>query len=370
MNILVINSLRATDRALVNLFKDLNENNEFFFFSSEAEFLEHMSLPRGKIFLGPADSGWLGRWGFILFLPWLWLVYFFLWPRWAENKIDRVICLGVRAEIVFTPLANWRKAKSIWWKVPGENEAVGFLRLLEKKFSNLAEQAAFTIEETERLLAAGEAPEKIHNVSLGIGSDAVECQEDIFSNLAKVGKPASFFKNFTLGTVATATDRRRLEILLQVVKNCSQFIPNLRLVVIGDLGDNANLNWLVRKMGLERRVWLVGAQKKLLSWLVDFDLFISLAENPGLVELEILLLASANGLPLIGFPGKNLSEIIIAGETGAIISREGADEMTRLILEIEPDQVSRQRWGEGARRLVNGHFRREKQLERLKDLMI
>jgi len=198
---------------------------------------------------------------------------------------------------------------------------------------------------------------------------ALEQQDNLFSSLAKADKPYSFYKNFTVGAAVMPGDRRRLEILLQAVKGCVNFIPNFRLVVIGLGPENGNLNWLIKNLGLERRVWLVGEQKNLLQWFDDLDLYVVLAENPSLADLEKALAAASRGLPLVGFPSANLSEVIVEGRNGFTNEINNANALTQKIIALESDERGRKILGENGQRLVLENFDRQKQLKRLKEIL-
>jgi len=227
----------------------------------------------------------------------------------------------------------------------------------------------FTASETENLLQGGCRPENIHNISLGLNLKTAERQENIFSSLAKADKPYSFYKNFTVGVICQDNDRRRLEILLQAVKQCLNLIPNFRLVVLGQDPSNDNLNWLIKNLGLTGRVWLLGEEKDLAQWFKDLDLYITLAENPRLNDLEKAIAASSCGVPLLGWPEKNLSAIISEGENGCLLAETGAEAIAQKIIAMEADERLRRIMGKNGKRLVRENFDRQKQIERLQEIL-
>jgi glycosyltransferase involved in cell wall biosynthesis len=355
--ILIIDSAKNTNLPLAGIFSDLR-NDDFSFVWLKAA--------KRRVFLGPELVNFWALAFFVILLPALWAGYlFYLASCRRREEISEIICVGDREKIVFTPLARFLKIKTVWFELPGEIDRRP-LRL-RRLFSGPAGLIVFTPADAERLVGAGFEPGQISDVSLGMNWQAAEQQDDIFSNLAKADKPYSFYKNFTIGAVAEKGDRRRLEILLQAVKNCANLIPNVRLVVIGQDTSSGNLNWLVKKLGLERRVWLVGEQKKLLQWFDDLDLYLILAENPKLADLERALLATSRGVPLLGFPAQSSPAFIIDSQTGFISEAGNAEALAQKIIMIEADEPGRKKIGENGRQLVYQNFDRQKQLARLRE---
>ena len=369
-NVIVVNSAKKIDQSLFDLFAALSRENYYFFWLAGERGL--ISQPDGekikKSFFGPEPRNFFTTSTFVLLLPALWLWYlFFLYFRKRQEGIAKIICVGNREKFIFTPLAKILGIGVIWLEMPGQSRRR--FKKIWQFFSGPAGLITFTPTEAEDLAASGFKKDKIYNISLGVNLQSVERQDNLFSSLAKADKPYSFYKNFSVGAVAEAADRRRLEILLQAVKACLNIIPNFRLVVIGQGPESGNLNWLVKKLGLERRVWLVGEQKNLLQWFDDLDLYIILAENPGLADLERALAAASRGLPLLGLPAQNLSDIIIEGQNGFTSEANSAEALAQKIITIEADDKARKVLGENGRKMVCDHFDRQKQLQRLKEII-
>jgi glycosyltransferase involved in cell wall biosynthesis len=364
-NFLVIDSKNKVSQPLAALFSDLGES-DFYFTWLTADSSFSKASPK-KIFLGPELVGF---WAIIFYilLPVFWVSYLFYLVSRRRKGVFGLICVGDREKIIFTPLASFLKIKIIWIELPGEIKPQLFK--LQKLFSGSAELIVFTAADAKSLVAAGLKPEQVSNISLGVNWPAAEQQDNIFSNLAKADKPYGFYKNFTIGVVAEKDDRHRLEILLQAVKSCTNLIPNLRLVVIGQDTSSGNLNWLVKKLGLERRVWLVGEQKKLLQWFDDLDLYLILAENPKLAGLERALLAASRSVPLLGFFVPSLADIIIDNQTGFTSDSDSAETLAQKIIMIEADEPNRKKVGNNGQQLACHSFDRQQQLVKLREILV
>jgi glycosyltransferase involved in cell wall biosynthesis len=363
--ILIIDSEKDMSQPLAGLFSDLG-SDEFSLTWLASGFSSPGAKPK-MLFLGPEPASWWLAAIFIFLLPGLWLGYFLKIYSCRREGISEMICIGVREKIIFTPLARLWGIKTIWLELPGQ-DARRLLRL-RRIFSGPSILAVFTLADAERLAGAGFKPENISNISLGVNRQSIEQQDNIFFNLAKADKPYSFYKNFTLGAVAENSDHRRLEVLLQAVKASTNLIPNLRLVVIGQDTFSGNLSWLVKRLGLERRVWLVGEQKRLLQWFDDLDLYLILAENPKLADLERALLAASRGVPLLGFPDQDISQIIIDGQTGFVSESGSAEMLAQKIIMVESDETVRKKIGENGRYSVIHNFDRQQQLSRLREIL-
>jgi glycosyltransferase involved in cell wall biosynthesis len=364
---IIINSTKKIDQSFFDLFCSLGLDNNFFISSSAVNALcQPLQGSVKKIYFPPNPDEIIGRIIFFISLPFFWLGYSF-WLASLGRNLDKIVCVGAREKIIFTPLAKFFKIKIIWLELPG-SKIFGLSRL-GKIFSAKAELVVFSARDEKDLIESGTSSEKICNISLGVNFQATEQQDNIFSSLAKADKPYSFYKNFTVGVICENDDRRRLEVLLQAVKGCLNLIPNFRLVVIGQDTGSGNLSWLIKSLGLERRVWLVGEQKNLSQWFSDLDLYVVLAKNPQLGDLERALAAAACGVPLLGFPSRNISDIISEGQNGIIVQEGGAEAIVQEIITFEADERSRRIMGENGKKLVQQDFDRQRQLDKLKMIL-
>jgi len=369
-NIIIVNSAKKIDQSFFDLFADLEKEKYFSAWVTDSDFLVP-ARPDAEIkrkYFGPETENFIGVLAFIFLLPALWLGYFFSLASWRQREnTAKIVCVADREKVIFTPLAIILRLGIVWLEMPGGNQRQ--FRKLRRLFSRSVELITFTPTDAENLARDGFNKERIHNISLGVNLQSADRQDNLFSSLAKADKPYSFYKNFTIGAWCGSGDRRRLEILLQSARSCVNLIPNFRLVVIGQDTSSGNLNWLIKKLGLERRVWLVGEQKNLLQWFDDLDLYIVLAENPGLIDLERALMAASRGLPLLGFPSENLIDIIIKDQNGFICQNDSAAALAQEIIALESDERQRKILGANGRKLVYANFDRQKQLQRLKEII-
>jgi glycosyltransferase involved in cell wall biosynthesis len=152
------------------------------------------------------------------------------------------------------------------------------------------------------------------------------------------------------------------------VKNCSNVIPNIQLVVIGASAERRNLNWLSKKLGIEKKVWFVGEQEDLIKWFDSFDLYFSLSNNPNLFDLETALLAMSRGVPVVVFHHGAFQDFISDGESGFIVEPGKVEALTGKLIDIEPDKHLLKKVGLMGQSLVLERLNRKAQVEKLKSL--
>jgi glycosyltransferase involved in cell wall biosynthesis len=366
--IIIVNSAKRIDQSFFELFAELGAENNFFAWTAGAAVGQWPNIKIANKIFPPAPDNFFSAIIFILLLLAFWAGYFFsLLSFKRQENIAAIICVNKREKLIFTPLAKILKIKIFWLELPDRAEYK--LKKLWNYFSRPAQLLVFTAADAENSVKAGFKPENIYNISLGVNFPVRERQDDIFSSLAKADKPYSFYKNFTVGAICADKDLRRLEILVQAVKGCLNLIPNFRLVVIGQDASSANLNWLIKSLGLQQRVWLVGEQKNLLPWFDDLDLYFNLAENCGLTELERVLLAAVRGVPLLGWSERNLSDIISEGQNGLVVEEPGAEALAQQIITLEADERARRIMAENGKKMVKEKFDRQEQLGRLKTVL-
>lgn len=366
--ILIANSLRSGNKPLSALIKALIGRFDLAVWAADSFFVDRFPGAK-KSYFGPPAAG-AGSVLFILFCVFSWPVYFFLilWQR-IRKQIAAVVCLGKNEKILLTLPARLCGAKVLWLEgVEERYHKFSPTTWLLIVFSRLAQVVVFTSSSAQNLSISGFKAKNIVNLSLGVDLDYAH-QDNLFSELAVSDKPYRFFKNFSIGTVVDFGDRGQFENLLKAIKSCSNIIPNIQLVVIGASRERRNLNWLSKKLGIEKLVWFVGEQDDLVKWFDSFDLYFSLASNPNLFDLETALLAMSRGVPAVVFRHPAFADFISEGETGFIAEAGDVEALTRKLIDIEPDKKLLKRVGANSQNLVFQNFGRRQQAELLVKLI-
>jgi glycosyltransferase involved in cell wall biosynthesis len=362
MKILVINTLKGRNKPLVGLLNALSSRFVLDVRSSD-EFLAG-SFPGGrKVLFGPAAGGAFD----LLFYPFaavLWPAYF-LWLFFAKlrGRFEALLCIGENEKVLLTLPSRILGLKVLWLELPERRHARWSLSTwLLAWFSRFARVVCFTSASMASLADTGFKRENLVVLPPAAESEYAH-QDDIFSELAAADKPRTFFKSFSIGTVVDFSDRGHFETLLKAVKNCSNIIPNIQLVVIGSSRERRNLNWLSRKLGIESKVWFVGEQRDLVKWFDSFDMYFALSSDPNLFDLETALLAMSRGVPTAVFKHGNFDDFLVDGQTGLVMEERDADSLAKKIIDVEPDKRFLERLGANAKDLVDGRLNRKNQVD-------
>jgi glycosyltransferase involved in cell wall biosynthesis len=357
--LLIINSQLGGNKPLAGIFEALSGAYDLEFWAAD-DFWSGKSFKEVKKLFFPKSLILI-----FLFWPCLAPVYFFLLLFFRFNPLSarRVIMIGPAAKILFSWPAKMLGLKIFWLELPGER-----ISRLAKKFQDIFSKSPFRIVFTSagRLALAEKIPAgKIFSLCPGFPAETKIRQGDIFSEMADSAKPAWFLKSFTIGAVVDFSDFSQFEIFLKALKKCSSSIPGIQAVVIGSVSRRRDLNWLLKKMGLERRVWFVGEQEDLAKWLESFDLYMFIASHPNLFDLETVLLAMFCGAPVIAFRHEDLEDFLFDKETGFLENEQNADRLADRFIEIWRDKPSLDKAAKAGERLVAGLSGREKQKEEL-----
>jgi glycosyltransferase involved in cell wall biosynthesis len=106
-------------------------------------------------------------------------------------------------------------------------------------------------------------------------------------------------------------------------------LPKARLEIVGDGPEKEKLLLEIRKLGLESKIQLIGAQKNVRKFLSCWDLFVlpSISETFGIVILE----AMEQKVPVIASAVGGIPEIIKDGKTGILVPPADSEKLAKTI---------------------------------------
>lgn len=139
-----------------------------------------------------------------------------------------------------------------------------------------------------------------------------------------------------------------------------------RLLLIGDGPEKVPCRILAEELGVLDRVHFLGnriAVDRILP-IADLLLLPSTVESFGLVALE----AMACGVPVVGYDGGGLPEVVRHGKDGMLAPLGDLERMIEMTLELLQTNGLRERMGESARERATGTFSTEKVITRYEDL--
>ena len=366
--ILLINSSSEKINPLNNIFEELQKQNYCFDY-----LFSKNKLNLGYLYLGINLKNKINFLFFLFLWPFFLLYYFFvlLYKKFKKN-IDIIICVNWNEKIIFTFLAKLLNIKTIWLELPDndyENKPK-FLILLFKIFSNWAKIIVFFQASFDKLKKIKIKEDKIKLIFIGIKTYQIKKQDNIFSKIANNKKEANLIKKyFTIGTVTDFHDIEYLESLLHAIKICTNVIPNLQLIVVGENEEKRKkLNWLATKLEINNLTWFVGYQKHLKKWLDSFSIFISTVKTPRLMNLKLILYAMSTGLPIINTKKDIYFNNLEVEEFGLFIDFD-KESLAQGIIKLYKNKELATKLGNNANKIANQYFNFEKMIEDIKKLL-
>lgn len=154
----------------------------------------------------------------------------------------------------------------------------------------------------------------------------------------------------TIGAVGRLAPQKGFDVLLRALVR----IPGVRLVIVGDGPDRAELERLSRELGVADRTSFAGWIDEPRNLLRSFDVLAVPSRNEGfpLTVLEGLLAEVAVVATDVG----SVSEAVVPGETGALVEPEDVDGLAAALHALLADPEERQRLGRRGRELVLARF--------------
>lgn len=373
-NVLLVDSSRSADPGLVDLLKSLKDDNYSFylFLGRELDDFGDEGWNGKRFFFGPRIRGTFGGSAFFALWPFLWLSFLLkLISLKKKSRIDRVLLVNDNEKLLFSSLGRFLRLKVFWLEMPenGNSKRSFILRHFLRKASKKAVIMTFTRARGASLEAMGASKDNIKNISLGINIYSHELQDDIFSNLAKNDDNYPRIKRFTVGAVANLDKRSYMENIFRALQLCVNMIPQLQVVVIGEGEERKNLNWLAKRMELDKIIWFVGRQENIRKWMDNFSVYAAINEDLGLVDMNIILEAMSCSLPVIGFKDEKLEGVIDNGVNGFLVKPGDADTLARKIVMLEQDYIMRSNFGKRAKQRTEERFSRKRQIDSINSIM-
>ncbi len=146
---------------------------------------------------------------------------------------------------------------------------------------------------------------------------------------------------------------KRLLDVVEIFDRVQKQLP-AKLLLMGDGPDRAAAEWLVRRKGIQERVFFLGKQERVHEKLAISDLMLlpSQLESFGLAALE----AMACEVPSIATRVGGVPEVIEDGRTGCLAEIGDVDHMARCAVELLSDEKKLREMGYRARVSARSRF--------------
>lgn len=156
------------------------------------------------------------------------------------------------------------------------------------------------------------------------------------------------------GTVGRLQRVKDQATLLRAFAAAREVVPGARLIVVGDGPLRPELERIAHDLQMQSHIWFAGARNDVAEVLREIDVFVlpSLAEGISNTMLE----AMATGLPVVAtYVGGN-SELIVEGETGALVPPADVTSLASALVRYAKDDMRRRTHGLAARRRAETFF--------------
>ena len=133
-----------------------------------------------------------------------------------------------------------------------------------------------------------------------------------------------------VGTVSRLVEVKDIGLLLETAKLLQISRPDVRFIIVGDGPQRVDLEAQVIKLGLSGTVELRGEVRPAWSALREFNIFALTSVSEG-IPLSVLE-AMSLGLPVVATKVGGMSEVVVDGVTGYLVSRNADRKRTAVAL--------------------------------------
>jgi len=132
-------------------------------------------------------------------------------------------------------------------------------------------------------------------------------------------------------------------------------------------GEVQRYRRLAEELDVRDRVHFLGEKENPFPEMSRADLFVLPSRSEGFPN--VLLEAMALGRPVLAADCETGPDEVIDGENGRLFPVEDHRALARHIQELAADEQARQEMGTRARETIQGHFRLERQLSKIKRIL-
>lgn len=145
----------------------------------------------------------------------------------------------------------------------------------------------------------------LNNKKVKIINNAIDVHKFLFNSNKRdrIRKSFNISNSYVIGNVARLSYQKNQAFLLKLVKKLSLDIPQVKLLLVGNGEDEAELKKMVDKMGLSDKVLFLGIRKDIPGLLSAFDVFALPSRYEGLP----VVLSEAQSSGLVSFVSDNVT---------------------------------------------------------------
>lgn len=158
----------------------------------------------------------------------------------------------------------------------------------------------------------------------------------------------------TVGRLQTVKDQLNLVRAVAIARGQGEAGARLRLVIAGDGPQRAEVEAEIAATGIGDITWLAGARSDVPEVMRALDIFALPSQAEGISNT--ILEAMASGLPVVATEVGGNAELVVEGETGALVPAQDPHAMAQALLRYTADAALRQSHGTAGRQRVERNF--------------
>ena len=158
------------------------------------------------------------------------------------------------------------------------------------------------------------------------------------------------------------------DLLIPVMVSIVRWLPDAKLLLVGDGDLREALAQSAATAGLERSVILLGKRHDVPALLAISDVFVFCSHFEGLPL--VLLEAMAAGKPVVAVDLPGLCEVVQDGATGYLVRERDAERLASAVLEVVDNRERGRKMGQSGRQLVDARFGMTTCVRRLEEVYL
>jgi len=153
---------------------------------------------------------------------------------------------------------------------------------------------------------------------------------------------------------------------IKLALGVNQILPNVRFILVGDGVLRKSIERLIRKFALQQHIILTGWRRDIPDILSATDVFVLTSLWEGLPVAALEALASAK--PVVATYTGGISEVIVEGENGFLVSPTDMQGMCKKLTILLRNSGLRKAMSENAKEALTSDFLTDTMVEKTQDL--
>jgi glycosyltransferase involved in cell wall biosynthesis len=281
-----------------------------------------------------------------------------------QQRADVVHNYLLRANLVGSVAARLARVPVVLSSKRGCHERRGFSLLAAKIGNALSDRVTVNAEAVREFVHANEGCPKDKMTVIPSGVDT-----DRFRPLAGTGFKARLGlpeDRPVIGVVTRMRVRKGVEEFIRAVGQVRQAHADAHSVIVGEVDLDDGLQVLVRGLGLEKHLSLLGRRSDMAEVYSAFDVFVLSSHDEGMSNA--ILEAMAMEKPVVATDVGGTGEVVRQGHTGLLVPPRDTEALAAAINDVLAQPARAREMGRRGRRVVEDRFSAHamvRQMERL-----